>query len=322
MRGSSPFHLTGKRLDSMQGIMAEQGDISHTKPGRPVASSVTAYCPGHISGYFKPLKGSGYADTGSIGAGVVIKEGVTVRVSPSDTTSILAKRLSMDGTVRESFHESPPLSYIAGRIGVCVRLETECCLPIGAGFGLSAAVLMASAAAINTLFGLGMTEETCAGLAHEAEIVHRTGLGDVAACQGGGRDFRKGPGIGAEIERFYDMQEPLYAVNFGPLPSPVVLGSSGALSRISAAFPDEYPGSPAEFFRLSLSFAEKSGLLTPQLHELLGQCQDEGFPASMTMLGNGVFALGKGARALFGSYGEVLELHLASHGVRIVEVLP
>ena len=114
----------------------------------------------------------------------------------------------------------PRLSYIAGRLGVSVLIETECHLPIGAGFGLSASALMASAAAINTLFSLGLTEAACAELAHEAEIVHRTGLGDVAACQGGGRDFRTGPGIGARIERFYDLDEPLYAVNFGPLHSP------------------------------------------------------------------------------------------------------
>ena len=306
----------------MPEMMAERGILSDTRPGRPVAQSVTACCPGHISGYFRPVTGSGYRNTGSIGAGIVIKEGVTVRASPSDTTTIIAKRLFEDGTVRERFSDSPPLSYIAGRLGVCVLIETECHLPIGAGFGLSASALMAAAAAINTLFSLGLTESACAELAHEAEIVHRTGLGDVAACQGGGRDFRTGPGIGARIERFYDLDEPLYAVNFGPLPSPLILGSSDALSRVSAAYPDDYPGSPEEFFRLSLAFAEKSGLLSPKLNDLLVQCRNEGFPASMTMLGNGIFALGEGARDLFDSCGEVLELHVASHGVRIMEVVP
>jgi pantoate kinase len=267
------------------------------------------------------VKGSGYRNTGSIGAGIVLQEGVTVRASPSGTTSVIAKRLSKEGTVRELYSDAPPLTYIARRLGVSVRLETECHLPIGAGFGLSAAALMASAAAINSLFSLGLTSAACAELAHEAEIVHRTGLGDVAACQGGGRDFRTGPGIGARIERFYDLDEPLYAINFGPLPSPLILGSPDALLRISAAYPDEYPGSPEEFFRLSLTFAEKSGLVSPELHELLVRCQREGIPASMTMLGNGIFAMGNGARDLFGSCGEVLELHVASDGVRVVEVL-
>jgi lipopolysaccharide export LptBFGC system permease protein LptF len=38
----------------------------------PVAASVTASCPGHLSGYFRPVTGSGYQTTGSIGAGIVI----------------------------------------------------------------------------------------------------------------------------------------------------------------------------------------------------------------------------------------------------------
>ncbi|MDD1706416.1 MAG: GHMP kinase, partial [Methanoregulaceae archaeon] len=245
-----------------------------------------------------------------------------VRAIPSDTTSVIAKRVGEDGTVREIFRDSPPLSYLARRLGVSVRLETECRLPIGAGFGLSAAALMASAVCINVLFNLGMVKAACAELAHEAEIIHRTGLGDVAACQGGGRDFRMGPGIGAEIRRFHDLDEPLYALNFGPLHSPDILGSSHALQLISAAYPEEYPGSPEDFFRLSLAFAEKSGLLSPPLHELLIRCRSEGIPASMTMLGNGIFAMGEGARDFLDSYGEVLELHVASEGVRIMEVIP
>ncbi|MDD1709755.1 MAG: GHMP kinase [Methanoregulaceae archaeon] len=292
------------------------------RSGEPVAASVTAYCPGHISGYFRPVTGSGYRTTGSIGAGIVIEEGVTVCASPSDITSIAARRLFEDGNVREFLHDAPPLSYVAGRLGVAVHIETECYLPIGAGFGLSAAALMASVSAINALFNLGMTRDACAGLAHEAEIVHRTGLGDVAACQGGGRDFRTGPGIGADIRRFHDLHEPLYAINFGPLPSPLILGSPDALSRVSAAYPEEYPGSPELFFRLSYGFAQKSGLLTQELTDLIAECMREHIPASMTMLGNGLFAMGEGASDLFGSYGEVLKLHVASRGVRILEVSP
>jgi pantoate kinase len=305
----------------MPGIGTKKGMMSETRQGGAVASLVTACCPGHISGYFRPVTGIEYWNTGSIGAGIVTEEGVTVRASPSKTTSITAKRLGRDGTVRELFRDSPPLSYIAGRLGVSVRLETECYLPIGAGFGLSAAALMASVAAVNTLFGLEMTKNACAELAHEAEIIHRTGLGDVAACQDGGRDFRMGPGIGAEIRRFHDLDQPLYAINFGPLHSPLILGSADTLHRISAAYPEEYPGSPEDFFRLSLSFAEKSGLLSPELNEILIQCRKSGIPASMTMLGNGIFAMGRGARDFLDSYGEVLELHVASGGVRIVEVL-
>ncbi|NYT08055.1 MAG: GHMP kinase, partial [Methanomicrobiales archaeon] len=157
-------------------------------------------------------------------------------------------------------------------------------------------------------------------LAHEAEILHHTGLGDVAACQGGGRDYRTGAGTGAEIIRYFDITDPVYAVNFGPLPSPGILGSPEALGRIAAAYPGERPDTPAMFFRLSRLFAEASGLLTPSVNEVLAECDREDVAASMTMLGNGVFAFGKQAPGILSAYGEVFELHMAASGVRITGV--
>jgi hypothetical protein len=57
--------------------------------------------------------------------------------------------------------------------------------------------------------------------------------------------------------------------------------------------------------------------MTPAIREVLCQCDRKGVYASMTMLGNGVFGLGKPAAEIFDSYGEVFELWLASAGVRI-----
>ena len=285
-------------------------------------SSVAAFCPGHLSGYFYPVIGSTPSTTGSIGAGIVIREGVAVRVSRSDDLSVCARRVREDGTILEEFTDSPPLSWLARQFSCTVRIETSCMLPIGAGFGLSAAALMAAAFAINTLCDGGLSPGECAGVAHEAEIRHHTGLGDVAACQGGGRDYRTGAGTGARIIRYFDVNEPVYAVNFGPLLSPGILGSREALERISTAYPGEHPDTPVMFFRLSRLFAEASGLLTPAVREALAACDRSGVAASMTMLGNGVFAQGEQAKRVLSSFGEVFELHMAASGVRITEILP
>jgi len=288
----------------------------------PHISSVTAFCPGHLSGYFYPVIGSHPSTTGSIGAGMVIREGVSVRVTRSDEPSICARRVSGDGTVLEEFTDSPPLSSLAGQFPCTVRIETSCTLPIGAGFGLSAAALMAGAFAINALCGAGLSPGECIGRAHEAEILHRTGLGDVAACQGGGRDYRTGAGTSAGIVRYFDVTEPVFTVNFGPLHSPGILGSPETLERIAGAYPGQRPDTPVMFFRLSRIFAERSGLLTPAVQEVLAQCDREQVPASMTMLGNGVFALGERGYGILAGYGEVFELHMAASGVRITGVQP
>ena len=279
---------------------------------------VTAFCPGHISGYFKRVAGADLATTGSTGAGIVISEGVTATVFPSDTTSIYIRDFSKDRKNPVICNSSPPLSFVLERLGVSATVVTECNLPIGAGFGLSAAALLSTLTAVNRLLGLDLSVHDIALSAHEAEVVHRTGLGDVSACQAGGRVLRKGSGIDAEIERRFDIREPLYAVCFGPIHTPSVLGSPEQMERVSAAFPRIHPDSPDSFFNLSRQFTRDSGLMTDQVKKVLDICEEEGVLSSMTMLGNGVFACGRNANEVLGRFGRVYEFRMAETGARII----
>jgi pantoate kinase len=280
--------------------------------------TVTAFCPGHISGYFRRIEGESFATTGSTGAGIVISEGVTATVIPGDSTSISVIQKDGSGNITRYAPASPPLGYVLEKLGVTSSVTTECLLPIGAGFGLSAAALLATLTAANRCHDLGLTPHDIAALAHEAEVIHRTGLGDVAACQGGGRVVRSGPGIDAAIVRSFDLPGPLYALSFGPILTPTVLGSREQMTRVAAAFPESPPQDAMDFFRISRQFAKKSGLLTREAGAVIQQCADRHIPASMTMLGNGVFAYGKGARAVLAGYGEVYEFTVAESGVRIL----
>jgi pantoate kinase len=280
---------------------------------------VVAWCPGHISGYFKPIYGKDLKKTGSLGAGFVIDEGVSAEVRTATATEVRVLRVNEEGQVIERSGRSPPIEYLADRLGVRAAIITTCRLPIAAGFGLSAAALIATATALNRLFSLGKSPQECALIAHESEILHHTGLGDVAACQGGGRDCRLGPGIGAEIIRHYDVTEPLATVTFGPLSSPQVLGSRQVMEQIAGIYPDRCPRDPPDLFRLSREFAERSGLITPEVRAALGRCDLAGVPASMTMIGNGVFGYGPRAAEILGPMGEVFLLRTSKGGVRICE---
>jgi pantoate kinase len=285
-------------------------------------AAVTAFCPGHISGYFRRINGTTSADTGSAGAGIVISEGVTSTVTRADSTSICITRRSAGGEVHTLDTDSRLLSSVIDRLGVTVAVVTECRLPIGAGFGLSAAALLSTLTALNRLHRLHLTDHEIALIAHEAEVAFRTGLGDVAACQGGGRVVRKGPGIDAVIERQFDLAESLCAVSFGPIHTPSVLGSPQQMERVSSAFPRSFPKNADEFFRLADQFARSSGLLTPEVREVLEQCRAQQVPASMTMLGNGVFAYGRTARDLLSHYGQVYEFAMARSGARVTGERP
>jgi len=285
-------------------------------------ASVTAFCPGHISGYFKRVHGTTIATTGSIGAGIVISQGVTATVQKADETSIRVNHITSSGRKETVAAESQLLSSVIRELGISTSVVTECTLPIGAGFGLSAAALLATLTAINRLYELQMNEHQIAQIAHNAEVTHRTGLGDVAACQNGGWVVRRGPGVDAAIVRQFDQEIPIVAVSFGPIHTPTVLGSHEQMDRVSAAFPLQSPKTLQEFFHLSRQFAQDSGLTTRKVDEVLECCTERGIPASMTMLGNGVFACGDKAGALLSQYGRVYECTIAHHGARILGELP
>ncbi len=280
-----------------------------------MVGTAVAFSPGHISGYFRRVEGSDPRTTGSVGAGMVIDEGVRATVVPAAKTGV---RVIRQGRVSTG---SPPVEYALDRLGVTARVTTECRLPIGAGFGLSAAALLATLTAVNHLFDLGLSADEVAARAHEAEVVHRTGLGDVAASRSGGVVCRMGPGIHADIARFYP-DKPLYAVSLGPLPTASVLSSEEAMARIASAYPDRCPRDIADFCFLSRQFAERSGLIAPDVRKVLSACDAAKIPASMTMLGNGVFAAGNSAERVLSGFGEVYRLNVARCGAYLIEMRP
>jgi pantoate kinase len=283
------------------------------------SASVTAFCPGHISGYFRRVDGQDPATTGSIGAGIVISEGVTSTVTRTSRPSIIVWIRSADGTVREISRKSPPLTYALDQLDITVAVETACRLPIGAGFGLSAAALLSTLTAANRLLDLGLGADALAEIAHETEVIFRTGLGDVAACQGGGRVVRTGPGIHGMILRTFDLNAPVCAVSFGPIHTPDVLGSPAQMARVAAAFPERQPENMTEFFAGCREFSAASGLETAAVQRVLTACDRQGVPAAMTMLGNGVFACGERAYTVLQPFGEVYMMDMANCGVHIVE---
>lgn len=280
--------------------------------------AVAAFCPGHISGYFRRVIGNDAATTGSIGAGIVISEGVVSRVRPSGHTTIGVFRRDPLGRPIRIAQDSPPVRSALYEIGTAAAVTTECRLPIGSGFGLSAAALLATLTAVNRLYDLGLSEKQIAHAAHGAEIRNRTGLGDVAACRGGGMVVRNVAGVDAPVQRFLHIREPVAVVSFGPIHTPAVLSSKEQMNRIAAAYPRGVPGGIVEFFSRSREFARASGLITPQVAAILDACEERGVPAAMTMLGNGVFACGRQAPAILSRFGTVCDMTIAKEGPRII----
>lgn len=282
-------------------------------------NTAAAFCPGHISGYFRRMVGRDPATTGSTGAGIVISRGVVACVRPAECTSIGIYVQDEDGRSIRVAGDSPPVRSAMDRIGVTAAVTTTCNLPIGAGFGLSAAALLATLTALNRLYRFDMSERQIAHAAHEAEIRHRTGLGDVVSCRAGGMVIRNVAGIDAPVRRILNLNRPLSAISFGPISTPAVLSSHVQMDRIAAAYPAGEPDGIDDLFSRSRDFAVRSGLITPQVQKVFAACDRLGVAAGMTMLGNGVFAYGENAREVLSRFGRVYMMTVARSGPVLLE---
>lgn len=76
-----------------------------------------------------------------------------------------------------------------------MRVEQQVDVPIGFGFGASAASALSAVLATSAALNLGLRKEEIAMFAHKAEIIERTGLGTVSAVYDGiGAGFVYEPG--------------------------------------------------------------------------------------------------------------------------------
>ena len=139
-----------------------------------------AFCPAHITGFFRADIGDTPQTTGSVGAGFSINKGITTRVSlqDKDPPTGIAKY------VVERFLE------IVGNRDTPVDVQHEIDVPLGYGMGSSGALALSTALALNVALDANLDRAALVGLAHAAEIHHHSGLGDVVAAHVGGFEVR------------------------------------------------------------------------------------------------------------------------------------
>ncbi|HJJ26774.1 MAG TPA: GHMP kinase [Methanocorpusculum sp.] len=268
---------------------------------------VVAFAPGHISGYFRRVDGDTLNTTGSLGAGIVMSKGVKITLRKAAKNSV-----AVNGG-NPAF-----LSEALDALGVSAEAFVDAEMPIGAGFGMSGAGLLAAAAAANRLFDLGMSDKEIVSFAHCFEVEHGTGLGDAAASAAGGIDIRTAPGVDGVTERIFT-DEPVFAVSLGPMTTPEIIRSPEIMQQLNEAYPKQIPKTLSELISASRSFAEKSGLITPNVRCVLDACDAAGIQASMTMLGEGVFACKASAQKILGQFGSVYHFSVSKTGPVILE---
>lgn len=277
--------------------------------------SITAFAPGHITGFFEICSADDPAEAGSRGAGLCLSRGAAsiVERHPSRT------EVTINGV------PGGPVTRDAIRLltdrHVEARITLE--LPQSQGFGMSAAGTLATVLATAVLFDLPRSQAVQA--AHVAEVEHGTGLGDVVPADRGGIEIRETPGANGTIRHIDDGGEVVVAIVGPELHTAEVLQDAGQrarITRVGRRCIEELLAEPSfeRLFTLSRRFAVETGLLTPRLREALEAVAPHGMP-SMCMLGNAVFAIGdtEALVDVLSRYGDVWTCEIDRQGARLLE---
>lgn len=271
-----------------------------------------AFAPANISLVFETYDAAPPHDRGSLGVGITLTEGVTVRVAPRDAPQhliLVGGEAWAFPTVRTVLHALSPAP---------LRVEIAAAWPFGCGFGMSGAAALAAAFAVNQLLGLNKGRTELGMIAHRAEVQNATGLGDVGGQFNGGIMIKRRRHEPLTVEQLPMPPQPLHVRIFGPIHTPDVINSREKLLHINraghAAMQEITAAGPAltlpALLDISRRFSEDSGLLqSPRLRESIAAARAAGHSASMIMLGEAAVSTGPfpGSR----------EVHILSDGVSL-----
>ncbi len=258
------------------------------------ARIATAYAPGHVTGVFAPdLTARDPRGRGSVGAGIVLELGVRAmarwRPGRRGTTvrvvSETRRTLPISEDVAQRLVAARP-----GELDVAIRHD----LPIGQGFGMSAAGALATGLAVAAV--LKLSRQRAIETAHLADLFGGGGLGGVAAILGGGLEIRDRPGVpprGRVRHRPFDASIFLVVVGTA-LPSPRLLRDDRFLDRVRAQASRALPrlrSSPdaRTFLAEAERFTDGLDLAPLELRRLMSRIRATGARAAQSMFGESLF---------------------------------
>ncbi len=284
----------------------------------------TAFAPGHVSGFFEPIYTQDITRTGSRGAGINISLGSVSQVfvensSKQDFEIYVNNRKSSAPVIRLA------LKYLLGESPIKVVVKTRFELPWGQGFGMSAAGALSATYSLAKILGVSTNDALKAS--HFAEVKLKTGLGDVMASCFGGVEIRKSAGLPpwGIIEHIPGKGDLVLCVIGKKLDTKKILEDSEKANKIidygkyCTKRLLEKP-SVENLFSLSQIFTKNTNLANERVLEAIEVANKFGL-ASMCMLGNSIFAMGKTEDLcnVLSSLGKVFVCSIDEYGARVLE---
>jgi pantoate kinase len=273
------------------------------------AKVARAFAPAGISSFFEicdtAADGKPITDperVGARGGGFVVQKGVTTEVSVSEAKAS-SVRVFINGRLAPEAQTTVAVAQmLLGKVSqtndVIVRHEVD--VPIGAGFGSSAAGALSTSLALSKALGLKLTYNQLGRIAHVAEIKCKTGLGTVGPLMLGGCILTVEPGAPgiAIIDRIPTSADYVIVAGvFEPTPTKQMLSSSEKRETVNRwgrktlkAILDE--PSMENFLICCLEFAEKVGFTTERVRQLVRLAEKAGaIGATQNMVGEAIHAL-------------------------------
>jgi pantoate kinase len=269
--------------------------------------SATAFSPAGISSFFEICDrnpdGSKIEDVSQIGArggGFGLERGVTtvVRAEPSENTRI---RSFINGETVEAKTSQTSAYELLKKLDdkFNVEIDHRVDVPIGSGFGTSAAGAFSCGLALAEALEIPVTYNEIGVIAHNADVVCSTGLGTVEGLAVGGLVLviePGAPGIGVTDQIPISPDLRIVAGSFRPIKKETVLLSEERrtiINRLGQKTMKNILMKPnvENFMKCCKDFALEIGLMSKKVLDLIEDAEKEGaIGATQNMIGEAVHA--------------------------------
>ncbi|MCX8152850.1 MAG: hypothetical protein N3E52_00250 [Candidatus Bathyarchaeota archaeon] len=269
----------------------------------------SAFSPAGISSFFEicdrtadgaPIE---YLEkVGARGGGFGIQKGVFTEVTVSEAKANNIRVLINGVSAPEAETSKTVAEMLLRRSGrfYYVTINHKVDVPIGAGFGSSAAGALTTAMALAKALELPLTYNQIGKIAHAAEVQCRTGLGTVGPLMLGGCILTVEPGAPgiSVIDRIPLSDEYVIVAGvLGAISTRQVLASAEKRREVNLwgrKTLEEILAEPSveNFLACCLRFAEKAGFMTPRVKRLVQLAEKAGaIGVAQNMVGEAVHAL-------------------------------
>lgn len=266
-------------------------------------NELTVFVPSHITGFFEIIQNSNPLLKGSKGAGITLDEGVVTNTKIKDGNGNIIINVNNKEDSLNTISKKT-VKIILDRYNVNIQdydiyINHDSKLPIGAGFGTSAAFALGISFTLPKLMGINISFKEAGEIAHLAEISQSSGLGDVISEMFGGCVIRlnEGSPVKGIIDKI-PITKPIYVITktIGLLETKDIIENpihQKHINQSGSILLNRLINNPSisNFMKLSRKFANDTQLISKEIAEIINILDEETLGASMAMLGNTAFAL-------------------------------